>query len=203
MNSLPALLERLPLVTVDGVWHRHVAIKRRDSLGGAARYGRWSTDKGFPVLYLGQPTDSVVVEAYRHIVDPVMPDTPDEQASFLANLLPRVLVDCSVHVTNLLDLRAPLARGNAGLTMSDLTSSTTDEDAYARCQRVAQVAHQLRRHGIVTPSATGLGETLILFMDILPEHERPVRLGDTTWTSWPSDPRVPAPSRLRIVDETS
>lgn len=108
---------------------------RLAQMGEVAEAGR------FPVLYLGRPRDSVVVEAYRHIVDPVEFDAPGDRETFLENVIPRVLVTCAVDVTNLLDLRTALGRADAGLTMQDLTAPTNDRQAYTRCQHVAQVAH--------------------------------------------------------------
>ena len=202
--SLPAALEQLPPTNEAGEWFRHVALRyKNQALGGVARYGRWSTDGGFSVLYLGRPRDSVVVEAYRHIVDPVDFDNDMDREKFISALVPRVVVACAVDVSNLIDLRTPLGRAQAGLVPEDLRSATNDTEAYARCQHVAQVAHQLRRHGIIAPAATGLGETLVLFTDILPTAELPTRSGpDETWVSWPSDPRLPSSRRhLRVADD--
>jgi hypothetical protein len=153
------------------------------------------------VLYLGRPRDSVVVEAYRHLVDPIAFDSEEERAEFLQAMIPRTLVSCSVTVTNLLDLRTAVARGQAGLTMQDLTCATTDTEAYARCQRVAQVAHQLRRHGIIAPAATGLGDTLALFTDVLPVQETPSLRRDEPWHRLPDDPRVASRQPLRLVSD--
>lgn len=153
----------------------------------------------FPVLYLGRPTDSVVVEAYRHLVDPVDADDPSERELLLDNLVPRVLITCTVAVTGLLDLRSAGARAHVGLTQQDLLSPTYDRDAYQRCQHVAQVAHQLGRHGILAPAATGLGETLALFTDRLPSGEKPVpSADDEPWGRLPADPRLKG-QRLRAV----
>lgn len=129
------------------------------------------TGNGFPVLHLGRPTDSVVVEAYRR-----------------------------VQVTNLLDLRTATARITTQLDLHILQSSTEDRGAYRRCQDVAGVARQLGLHGIVASAATGIGETLALFVDRLPEQERPVRLhDDELWSRLPPDPRSDPGRHLRIV----
>lgn len=200
-DNLATRLAALPEARERGVWQRHVAVRHaRHALGGRAAYGRWSTSDGFPVLYLGQPRDSVVIEAYRHLVDPTIFDDPADRLAFVEGLVPRVLVTCAVDVTQLLDLRTPLGRGQAGLTIQDLESPTTDRDAYRRCQRVAQVAHQLRRHGIIAPAATGVGYTLALFMDLLPAAEQPVRTReDEAWQRLPADPRSASTRRLRVV----
>ena len=107
---------------------------------------------------------------------------------------------CSVEVTGLLDLRTTIGRAQAGLTMQDLTSPTNDREAYARCQYVSPVAHQLRRHGIIAPAATEMGETLALFMDLLPNAQRPQRRReDEAWARLPPDPRAAQVRYMRVV----
>lgn len=99
-----------------------------------------------------------------------------------------------------LDLCTAAARAQAGLTRQDLLSATDDRNAYRRCQNVAQIAHQLGRHGILAPAATGRGDTLALFTDLLPSDEKPVRsAADEPWDRLPADPRLPADRPLRIV----
>lgn len=193
----------MPPTTATGQWQRHVSAAYANyALRGRAANGRWGTLGGFPVLYLGLPRDSVIVEAYRHHVDPVEFDDDTKRDAFIDALVPRVLVTCEVDVTNLLDLRTSLGRANANLTLQDLSSPTNDTEGYARCQRTAQVAHQLRRHGIITPAATGLGTTLALFTDNLPAAEHPQRvLPDVLWRRLPDDPRAARSSNiLRIVE---
>ena len=170
------------------------------ALEGWISAGRWGTADGFPVLYLGRPTSSVIVEAYRHQVDPIIFDDPADRERFIAGLLPRVLVTCTVNVGGLLDLRTATARAATGLSMQDLQSSVYDKDAYRRCQQVAQVAHQLGRRGILAPAATGLGETLAVFTARISAGARPVRCAeDVRWAHLPPDPRVSPISPLRIV----
>ncbi|GAB3312737.1 hypothetical protein GCM10027451_25840 [Geodermatophilus aquaeductus] len=195
MASMAAQVAAAPLTSVSGTWQRHVSARfSEQALEGRRGHGRWGTSHGFAVLYLGRPTDSVIIEAYRHLVDPVLDELPTTA------LAPRVLVTASVSVTDIVDLRTAVGRMHTGLTMPDLTSATHDREAYARCQEVAQVAHQLGRHGILAPSATQAGETLVLFMDRLPDHERPVRsTDDQLWTQLPADPRRPQAPRLRVV----
>lgn len=184
-----------------GQWQRHASLRRSsEALDGYAGQGRWGTKTGFPVLYLGRPTDSVVVEAYRHQVDPLIFDSDQDRQTFLAGVLPRVLITCAVEVTRLLDLRTATARAAVGLTVQDLTSPADDRQSYARCQLVAQVAHQLGRHGIVAPAATQRGETLVLFTDRLPVQEQPRRVGqDLAWQTLPPDPRAARTTALRLV----
>jgi hypothetical protein len=61
-----------PPVTVEGVWQRHAPARyAAGALEGRRATSRWGRADGFPVLYLGRPLDSVIVEAYRHLVNPV------------------------------------------------------------------------------------------------------------------------------------
>ena len=149
--------------------------------------GRWGTAGGYTVLYLGRPEDSVVVEAYRHLIDPVVDDE-----GRVPPIQPRALVICEVDVSHILDLRLAGNRKLAGLSMSQMQSETYDTAAYAACQNVSAVAHQLGYHGLVAPAATKLGEALTLFMDVLPASEQPVRISEKTWPVLPPDPRKKA-----------
>lgn len=181
-----------PKAHVTGTWQRHCSITRRgQALSGHSAYGRWGTRDGFPVLYLGRPEASVIAEAYRHIVDPII------DGDIVPRLAPRAVVTCTVDVPEVLDLREAVARAATGLTIDILRSGTEDRNAYARCQEVAAIAHQLGFHGIITPAATGLGETLVLFTARLDSSQMPIRSAeDEIWTKWPPDPRAPS---LRIV----
>jgi RES domain-containing protein len=138
------------------------------------------------VLYLGQPEDSVVVEAYRHFVDPV------EDEALMAQIRPRILVTAAVNVDEIVDLTAAGARLGTGLSLDVLQSDPADREAYERCQEVAQVAHGLGRRGILAPAATKMGRTLALFSDLTrAAGQRPTRCApDTLWPTLPPDPRV-------------
>lgn len=184
-----------PRAEVDGVWQRHVAARHAaQALDGRQGTGRWSTKNGFPVLYLGRPTDSVIVEAYRHLVDPV------QDENMLAHLEPRALVTCTVGYADLLDLREAASRMQLDLPFEVLRSATSDRAAYARCQEVAQVAHQMGLSGIIAPAATEMGETLALFTDVT-GFQRPTRSApDTAWDQLPADPRQAPPRHLHAVD---
>jgi hypothetical protein len=197
MDSLAVLVAACPRADIGGTWQRHIAARHvTQALDGRRGTGRWSTKDGFPVLYLGRPTSSVIVEAYRRLVDPV------EDERLLAHLEPRVLVTCTVALTALLDLREATSRMQLDLPFGILQSATSDRDAYARCQAVAQVAHQIGLNGIVTPAATGIGDTIALFTDILPVEQRPTRSApDIAWDQLPADPRRIPPRHLRVVED--
>jgi hypothetical protein len=94
MVTLSTALAKATLCTVDGIWQRHVlAAHSSTALAGRAAMGRWGTAGGYLVLYLGRPEDSVVVEAYRHLIDPVVDDQgrmpPPMTSGITASLRPR------------------------------------------------------------------------------------------------------------------
>jgi hypothetical protein len=198
-DDLPRLVAAGAVTTVTGRWQRHCGARYASTaLDGRVGDGRWGTKIGFPVLYLGQPLDSVIVEAYRHLIDPIEDD--HERAALAQNLAPRALVTAAVAVTNILDLRDVRTRAELHLTADVLHCPTNDAEGYAACQRVAQVAHQLGFHGILAPAATDLGHTLALFTDLLPADERPTRDGpDQIWNGLPRDPRQHTTTHLRVV----
>jgi hypothetical protein len=185
MPSLPNSVAGQDPVTVTGSWQRHLPPRYfPQAMQGRASYSRWGRARGFPVLYLGRPLDSVVVEAYRHLVDPV--DDP----TIVDHLAPRGLVTARVSVTEILDLRTASTRVACGLTLAQLQSGTEDSAAYRACQEIAAAAHQQGFHGLVAPAATQLGETLALFSDRLPANEAPVITAEELWDRLPRDPRA-------------
>lgn len=178
MVNLAVAVSRATICTVNGVFHRHSS-PRVTALSGSPAGGRWGPPGAFPVLYLGRPTISVTIEAYRHLVDGVEGMTGDKVAS-------RTLWTCQVQVTNVLDLRASVSREAVGLNFDDLTSQVGE---YTPCQQVAQAAYQLQLHGIIAPAAGGTGETLALFEHHLSPAELPVAMNRETWERLPADPR--------------
>lgn len=196
MDSLPARLSQATPTDIDGVWQRHVAARFADTgLAGRSANGRWGTEGSYPVLYLGKPTDSVAVEAYRHLVDPVATDDGP-----VPPIRPRALITCEVSVTEILDLRSATNRTLAGVTPTQLQSETYDRAAYAACQNVSAAAHQLGYHGIIAPAATKMGETLALFTDLLTAAEQLILTATEMWIELPPDPRNrPQHRTLRVV----
>lgn len=193
MNSLANAVAGLDPVSVTGSWQRHLPARFRDRpLEGRSAYSRWGRRLGFPILHFGRPTASVVVEAYRHLVDPAV-DNPDIREQ----VAPRVLVTAEIDVTGILDLRTARARMELGLSLAQLQSPTYDRNAYAVCQEVAAAAHQHGLHGLIAPAATELGETLALFTNRLTAAEAPALTGTVAWDQLPDDPRAAA--RLRLV----
>lgn len=196
MDSLANAVAGLDPVMVTGSWQRHLPARFKDRpLEGRSAYSRWGRKLGFPLLYLGRPTASVVVEAYRHLVDPAVDDP-----TIRDQLAPRVLVTAEIRVSEILDLRSARARMVLGLSLSQIQSPADDRAAYAACQEVAAAAHQHGFHGLIAPAATELGETLALFSNRLTAVEAPTLTDSVAWDRLPDDPRVAAGLRL-VRDE--
>jgi RES domain-containing protein len=174
-TSVTDLLRSVVPASVTGTFYRHAA-PRRDAFAGAIG-GRWGAD--FPVVYLGRPVASIVIEAYRHLV---------EDAGVPASMVrPRIQYTVPVRVTHLLDLTDDQTLSAVGLTTADLSSAVGD---YSACQTVAAAAHGRGFHGLLAPAAHGRGETLALFAQKLPAAERPTPSKTLTWQRLPPDPRV-------------
>lgn len=187
-RDLLAAISDLEPVGVEGTFERHSSL-RWDELKPSAAGGRWGERRAYEVLYLGRPRDSVIVEAYRHLVD----DELDDAQALAASVLERRIITCSVDVSNVLDLREQASLSAVGLADSALSSEVND---YRACQAVGAAAHQLGLAGIIAPAATGLGETLAIFPTNLPVEKWPTVTARDIWRGLPADPR-----RLRSVEE--
>lgn len=186
-RDLAIAVARAPIVTVEGIFERHVSSRWVDRavVDGSRAGGRWAAPNSFPVIYLGRPPESVVIEAYRHLVD-------DIEGMSAERVRGRYVVRAEVRAESVIDLRASATRLSLGLRDGDLFSEVGEYDA---CQRIGHVAHQLNRHGVLAPAASGVGETLALFVDFLSPSELPARIGKPiAWTSLPPDPR-----KLRVI----
>lgn len=173
-QSMTERVATIGSTNVTGTFYRHAARGREAFAGGPD--GRWGAT--FPVIYLGRPRPSIIVEAYRHLV---------EDAGVPAHLVKaRTEYTVPVAVTRILDLRDPEHLDAVNLTDADIRSDVNEYDA---CQAVAAAAHQLRFHGILAPAATGLGETLALFRERLPASELPIPAAERAWDQLPADPR--------------
>lgn len=189
-RDLLAAVADLEPVRLRGEFERHTSL-RWDDLSGSAAGGRWGAPRAFEVLYLGRPTTSVIVEAYRHLVD----DELDDPGALTSQVLQRQLLRCRVDVDNVVDLRSDHARSKIGLANASLHSEIGDYDA---CQQVGAAVHQLQLNGLIVPAATGGGETLALFPTNMAAAEWPEVVGRQIWDGLPADPR-----RLRLVDEAT
>ena len=189
-RDLLVAISEVDPVEVKGEFERHCSL-RWDELRPSAAGGRCAAPRTFDVLYLGRPKDSVVAEAYRHLVDDEL-DSPRELA---ATVLERRILTCNVAVKSILDLRSTATRSALALTTTQLFSEVGD---YDQCQAIGAAAHQLGLFGVIAPSASRLGETLALFTTNLPVEQWPIVKSRDIWRGLPADPR-----RLRSVEETA
>lgn len=187
-RDLLAAIADLEPIDLQGTFQRHTSL-RWEELRASAAGGRWGAPRAFEVLYFGRPRDSVVIEAYRHLVD----DELDDAQHLAASVLERRLVTCTVAIANILDLRPSAAQAAVGLTGAQLHSDVGD---YEPCQRVGAAAHQLGLAGLLAPAATRLGETLALFPANLSIEHWPTVIAREIWHGLPADPR-----RLRAIDQ--
>ena len=187
-RDLLAALSALEPTRVTGTFERHMSL-RWDDLRASAAGGRWGAPRTFEVLYLGRPPSSVIVEAYRHLVEDEL-DAPEE---LRASVLERRLVRYAVDVPNIVDLRPPATQQALALSHAELISPVGD---YKTCQATGAAAHQLGLAGILAPAATGLGETLALYPTNLPVDRWPEVVSRDIWHGLPPDPR-----RLRAVED--
>jgi hypothetical protein len=187
-RELLATLAELEPITIEGTFERHSSL-RRDELSASASGGRWGAPRAYEVLYLGRPRDTVVIEAYRHLVD----DELDDAEALAAQVVERRLTTCQVAASNVIDLRPTATQLAVGLSDSTLTSSVGD---YGPCQAVGAAVHQLGHAGIIAPAATRIGETLALFPTNLAIEDWPSVVSRQIWHGLPPDPR-----RLRAVED--
>ena len=92
------------------------------------------------------------------------------------NLLPRRLQRYEVTLADALDLRPPEARELVRLSDEALAS-----DALGTCQAIGDAAHYAQFEGILVPSATGVGEVLVVFADRLRSGSHVEAVDSETW----------------------
>ena len=149
-----AALAARPVVAWEGhLWRMHKMRYRAEDPGGArfvsGRYNRgldrFPEEETFPALYLATRPEICLGEIYRHTTPELLPSLNDFRLSELSANLRRV-VDC----------RDPSV---LGLTPGDI-SHDTDHRA---TQALGAVAAFGGLEGLLVPSATNLGDNLILF----------------------------------------
>jgi hypothetical protein len=116
-GELLAAISDLEPVEVSGDFERHCGLRWKD-LAPSTAGGRWGARRAFEVLYLGRPCQSVVAEAYRHLVD----DELDQTGELAAAVIERRVLTCEVQVDNILDLRSQQARTTVELADGELFS---------------------------------------------------------------------------------
>jgi hypothetical protein len=187
-RDLLAAITDLEPIQVEGTFERHTSLRWTD-LNASPSGGRWGAPHAYEVLYLGRPRDSVVIEAYRHLVD----DELDDAQQLAASVLERRVITCTVVAPNILDLRQSQSQEAVGLSKTQLLSDVGD---YLTCQAIGAAAHQLGLSGIIAPAASRIGDTLALFPTNLAVKNWPTVTSRDIWHGLPADPR-----RLRVMEQ--
>jgi RES domain-containing protein len=142
-----------PQTSFEGIAYRHVApgYDPRSGLGARIHGGRFNPPDSFPVLYLCLTRPCVVAELNR---------AGERQTIGVAGLLPRVLYEYRVELTNVLDLRDAATQRALELTARQLIAS----DWHAT-QQLGVTAQATGIAAICSPSATGVDDTLAVVAD--------------------------------------
>jgi hypothetical protein len=180
-RDLVAAISELEPATIEGRFERHTSLRWKELMASAAG-GRWGARGAFDVLYLGRPRESVIAEAYRHLID----DELDAPHALAATVLERRILTFEVSVQGVLDLRDEVTRRAVELPEAALYSGVGD---YRPCQTVGAAAHAAGLPGVVAPAATRLGETLALFTANLQPSAWPALRKREIWSGLPTDPR--------------
>jgi RES domain-containing protein len=149
-----AALDARPVLVWEGrLWRMHKRRYEAADPGGArlvsGRYNlgldRFREGDAFAALYLGVASEICLGEIYRHITPELLPSLNDFRLSELQANLQKV-ADC----------RDPT---QLGLAPGDLSHDTD----YRATQALGAAAASSGLEGLLVPSATGLGDNLILF----------------------------------------
>jgi RES domain-containing protein len=145
-------LAAAPLAPFSGQGWRHLAPRYEPLSGEGARLhgGRFNPPGSFPVLYLCQSRPCVVAELRR---------LGERQAIGVEGLLPRVLYRYEIALDRVLDLTDHDVRAQVGLGPDVLTGPD-----WIACQELGSTLHALGAQGVNSPSATGVGEVLAVFV---------------------------------------
>jgi RES domain-containing protein len=171
--ELASRIDALGAGELQGVFYRHVAVRRdpRSGLGARINGGRWNPPESFSTLYLADSVETVAREFLR---------IARRQGVRPEDFLPRDLYTFEVQLEAVVDLRTPEARRRVGLSDAELRS-----DDPRACRAIGEAAHDLDFEGVTAPSATGSGEVLAVFLERL---RRSSRVEPTARELWESPP---------------
>jgi RES domain-containing protein len=160
-------IDSLGSVPFSGIVYRHVG-RERDCLSGDGarnRGGRWNPPNSFPTLYTAL-TELTAAAEFRRLaegqnLDPI-------------GLLPRKVCRLRVALSRVVDLRSTDHRTVLGLEL-------VQADDLVPFQQTGRAVHQLGLEGLLAPSATGVGEVLIIYQLNLDGESRVEEGGSLTW----------------------
>lgn len=144
-----------PLGPLSGEGWRHLSPSYDPLSGEGARIrgGRFNPPGSFPVLYICRSRPCVVSELER---------LGTSEGIGVEALLPRALYKYDLALERVLDLTNLAVRAGIGIDLDVLVAPD-----WTVCQEIGAAFHALGAQGIVSPSATGVGEVLALFMQNL------------------------------------
>lgn len=144
-----------PLLPFEGRGWRHLAPSFDPLSGEGARLrgGRFNPPGSFPVLYICRSRPCAVSELER---------LGTLQGIGVEGLFPRDLYAYDISLERVLDATNPAVRRGIGIDLDLLVAPE-----WTICQEIGTVFHALGAQGILSPSATGVGEVLALFIQNL------------------------------------
>lgn len=153
MNSrdLYDALARLGTTTLDQLVYRHVAPEYdcHSGEGASIRGGRWNPDNGFQTIYTALSRETAAAELYRFAA---------RSSLSVRDFLPRKLCVLHACLASVVDLRSEEALSTVELSLEDVT----DPD-WTACRTVGAATYKFGLEGLLVPSATGVGEALVIF----------------------------------------
>ncbi|MDQ2724536.1 MAG: RES family NAD+ phosphorylase, partial [Actinomycetota bacterium] len=118
--------------------------------GARIHGGRFNPPGSFPALYLCQSRPCAVAELRRF---------GERQSIGVEGLLPRLLYRYEINLDRVLDLTNDEVSAQIGLSLDVLTGPD-----WTTCRELGSTLHALGAQGIKSPSATGVGEILVVFV---------------------------------------
>lgn len=144
-----------PLLPFTGQGWRQMAPRYDPLSGEGARLhgGRFNPPGSFPVLYICRSRPCAAAELKR---------LGERQAIGVEGLLPRRLYRYEIAIDRILDLTDGEVRAQVGLGLEVLIGPD-----WTACQGLGVAAHALGVKGVNSPSATGVGDVLAVFVQHL------------------------------------
>lgn len=154
-RELIEAVDGIPRSSLSAKIIRHVAPGYLPLSGEGARIhgGRWNPPESFATLYTAFDRPTMIAELER---------AARRQGIAAADLLPRDEVIYAVELQRVIDLVNPGHLRTVGLDGARLASRD-----WRLCQAIGDAAHYVGFEGILSPSATGTGNTLAIFLDRL------------------------------------
>lgn len=170
---LVAHLDEVPPAKFSGEVCRHTGpgIHPLNTTGAQTQGGRWNPPNSYPALYLALSDETAAAEFYRRAQGENRP--PED-------LLPRRLFRYRVRLSAVLDLTDSETRQGLGLTEEALRAADRSV-----CNALGDAAHYVGFEGIRAPSATGVGEVLVVFFDLLKAGSDVEPVGHDDWDTPP------------------